>query len=171
MAATSDEQLIELLDLIRHSDTVELKLTVPLTEQRATLLALGLDPLDAQIRLVYFFETPELALQEAGVVVRARRVQRKGDDSVVKLRPVVPQQLPAELRELTDFGVEVDAMPGGYVCSGWFKGVPPQGLGCEHGAQSRSASSSRRSSARSSPSPPRGRRPRRPRRRSARSRC
>ncbi len=124
MAATSDEQLIELLDLIRHSDTVELKLTVPLTEQRATLLALGLDPLDAQIRLVYFFETPELALQEAGVVVRARRVQRKGDDSVVKLRPVVPQQLPAELRESTSFGVEVDAMPGGYVCSGSFKGVP-----------------------------------------------
>jgi hypothetical protein len=55
------------------------------------------------------------------VVVRARRVQAKGDDSVVKLRPVVPDELPPALRSSPDFGVEVDAMPGGYVCSGSFK--------------------------------------------------
>ncbi|MFL5777792.1 MAG: adenylate cyclase, partial [Chloroflexota bacterium] len=35
-----------------------------------------------------------------------------------KLRPVVPQELPASLRSLSGFGVEVDAMPGGFVCSG-----------------------------------------------------
>jgi hypothetical protein len=35
---------------------------------------------------VYFFDTPDLALDAHGVVVRARRVQRRGDDSVVKLR-------------------------------------------------------------------------------------
>ena len=81
-----------------------------------------MDPLDAQIRQVFFFDTPDLALNEQGVVVRARRVQRKGDDSVVKLRPVVPAELPAELRESPDFGVEVDAMPGGFVCSGSMKG-------------------------------------------------
>jgi hypothetical protein len=46
--------------------------------------ALGVDPLDAQIRQVYFFDTPELTLNKSGLVVRARRVQRKGDDSVVK---------------------------------------------------------------------------------------
>jgi len=124
VAATSDEQLVELLDLTSHSDSVELKLTIPLEHQRAAFLALGLDPLDGQIRLVHFFETPDLALQEAGVVVRARRVQGKGDDSVVKLRPVVPQELPAELRESPSFNVEVDAMPGGFVCSGSMKGVP-----------------------------------------------
>jgi hypothetical protein len=56
-------------------------------------------------------------------VVRARRVQRKGDDSVVKLRPVVPGELPDELRASANFGVEVDAMPGGYVCSGSLKGT------------------------------------------------
>jgi hypothetical protein len=54
----------------------------------------------------------------ATVVVRARRTQRKGDDSVVKLRPVVPDKLPRELRKWASFGVEVDAMPGGFVCSG-----------------------------------------------------
>ncbi len=78
-------------------------------------------PLDAQIRQVYFFDTPELTLNKSGVVVRARRVQGKGDDTVVKLRPVVPKELPAELRRSPNFGVEVDAMPGGFVCSGSMK--------------------------------------------------
>jgi hypothetical protein len=77
--------------------------------------------LDAQIRQVFFFDTPDLSLSKAGVVVRARRVQGKGDDSVVKLRPVVPDQLPKKLRKTDGFGVEVDAMPGGYVCSASMK--------------------------------------------------
>ena len=55
------------------------------------LQSLDVDPLDAQIRQVFFFDTPDLALNSAGVVVRARRVQGKGDDTVVKLRPVVPE--------------------------------------------------------------------------------
>src|SRR5690242_7842669 len=124
VAATTDDQLIELLDLTKHSDSVELKLTVPLASQRKAFLALGLDPLDGQFRLIHFFDTPDLKLQEAGVVVRARRVQGKGDDSVVKLRPVVAKDLPDELRESPSFFVEVDAMPGGFVCSGSMKGVP-----------------------------------------------
>ena len=33
--------------------------------------ALGLDPLQAQIRQVFFFDTPDLALDKQGVVVRA----------------------------------------------------------------------------------------------------
>ena len=78
--------------------------------------ALGLDPLDAQLRMVYFFDTPALDLNKAGVVVRARRVQGRGDDSVVKLRPVVPHELPAKVRKSPNMVVEVDAMPGGYVC-------------------------------------------------------
>jgi hypothetical protein len=118
-----DAQLGELLRLIRGADSVELKLTVPESDQRSAVGALGMDPIDAQIRQVFFFDTPDLALNQAGVVVRARRVQRKGDDSVVKLRPVVPGDLPAKLRRSPEFGVEVDAMPGGFVCSGSFKHV------------------------------------------------
>ena len=75
---------------------------------------------------MFFFDTPDLALDSAGVVVRARRVQGKGDDSVVKLRPVVPGDLSDELRALKGFGVEVDAMPGGYVCSASMKGTPDE---------------------------------------------
>ncbi len=111
-----------MLELATQSDSVELKLTIPSSDQRATVGALELDPLQAQIRQVFFFETPDLALNAAGLVVRARRVQGKGGDAVVKLRPVEPEQLPAELRESPKLVVEVDAMPGGYVCSATLKG-------------------------------------------------
>jgi hypothetical protein len=120
----TDDELVRLLAQLEEADSVELKLTVPEVEQRSAVTALGLDPLDAQIRQVFFFDTPDLALDRHGVVVRARRVQKKGDDCVVKLRPVVPSELPARVRRSPAFGVEVDAMPGGFVCSGSMKGVP-----------------------------------------------
>jgi hypothetical protein len=113
-----------MIALMKDSDSVELKLTVPESDHRSALAALELDPLDAQIRQVFFFDTPDLALNKNGVVVRARRVQKKGDDSVVKLRPVIPSELPSRVRKSRDFGVEVDAMPGGFVCSGSMKGTP-----------------------------------------------
>jgi hypothetical protein len=119
--ALSHEQIAEMLDLLKDSDSVELKLTVPEYDQRSAVVALGMDPLEAQIRQVFFFDTPDLALDKQGVVARARRIQGKGDDSVVKLRPVVPSELPEELRALKDFRVEVDALPGGFVCSGTLK--------------------------------------------------
>jgi hypothetical protein len=122
--ALSDAELGEMLALIGESDSVELKLTIPEADQRSVVQALELDPLDAEIRQVFFFDTPDLALERSGLVVRARRVQRKEDDSVVKLRPVVPAKLPEDLRASPSFVVEVDAMPSGYVCSGTMKGRP-----------------------------------------------
>jgi hypothetical protein len=84
--------------------------------------ALEIDLLDAYLRQVYFFDTPNLTLYGNGLVARARRSQDRPDDTVVKLRPVDhPSALPRKLREEKGFGVEVDAMPGGYVCSGSLK--------------------------------------------------
>ena len=120
----SNEDLARLLELLKGADSVELKLTVPEPHQRSTVTALDLDPLEAQIRQVFFFDTPELDLDAHGVVVRARRIQGKGGDSIVKLRPVVPSELPAELRRSGAFHVEVDALPGGFVCSATLKGSP-----------------------------------------------
>jgi hypothetical protein len=119
----SAEALSELLALTKQADTVELKLTVPDTGSgyRSTVSALEIDPLDAQLRQVFFLDTPDLLLNQHGVVVRARRSQGRDDDSVVKLRPVVPDDLPPDLRKLPDFGVEVDALPGGFVCSASYK--------------------------------------------------
>jgi hypothetical protein len=123
LPAASGEKLVEMLSLIKEADSVELKLTVPESHIRSTAMALGLDPLEAQIRMVTFFDTPDLLLDQHGVVVRARRIQGKGDDSVIKLRPVVPHELPDRLRRSGAFRVEVDALPGGFVCSGTLKGL------------------------------------------------
>jgi hypothetical protein len=119
--ALTDAQLTELMSLLRGSDSVELKLTVPARQQRDAIRALGLDALDAQIRQVTFFDTPDLALDRAGVVVRARRIQGRAGDSVIKLRPLDPDQVSKDVRRLSGFGVEVDAIPGGFVCSGRLK--------------------------------------------------
>jgi hypothetical protein len=117
----SDEQLAELLALTADADAVELKLTVPESNHYEAARALGIDPLEAQVRQVYFFDTPDLSLNNHGIVLRGRRVQRKRGDSVVKLRPVVPGALPEKLRQSPDLVVEVDAMPGGFVCSATLK--------------------------------------------------
>jgi hypothetical protein len=121
--AIKDDKLVELLGLLEDADSVELKLSVDAPAQRAVLMSLGLDPLGGQIRLVHFFDTPDLTLEKAGVVVRARRTQGKDDDTVVKLRPVVPGDLAERWRRLPEFVVEVDAMNTGFVCSGSLKGL------------------------------------------------
>ena len=117
------EQVNELMRLVKGVDSIELKLTVPDTDHRSTVQALGIDALDAQIRQVFFFDTPELALNAAGLVTRARRIQGKRGDSTIKLRPVVPDMLSPKLRRNPALVVEVDAMPGGFVCSASFKGL------------------------------------------------
>ncbi len=117
------EELVQLLALVAGSDSVELKLTVPEAEHRSAIATLGLDPLEAQIRQVFFFDTPGLDLNKSGVAVRARRVQGRTGDTVVKLRPVVPDELSEDIRRSPSVKVEVDAMPGGYVCSASMKGL------------------------------------------------
>jgi hypothetical protein len=117
------EQVAEILKLAKGSGSVELKLSVPDDVHRATIRSIGLDPVEAQPRQAYFFDTPDLALYKAGVVVRARRLQGGRADTVVKLRPVDPATIEAEMRRSASFKVEVDVMPGGFVCSASYKGV------------------------------------------------
>jgi hypothetical protein len=119
----SDQDLLKVMDLVRGADSVELKLTIHESARAEAARALGVDPLDSQMRQVFFFDTPDLSLNAAGVVVRARRRQNESGDTVVKLRPVVPDHLPEDLRAMETFNVEVDAMPGGFVCSASFKGA------------------------------------------------
>jgi len=121
--ALSSEDTLQVLKLVKGSNSVELKLTVPLMGHRATIRGVGLDPVEAQPRQAFFFDTPDLALNRAGVVVRARRIQGGDADTVIKLRPVDPSTLDPELRRSAAFKVEVDVMPGGFVCSASFKGV------------------------------------------------
>lgn len=117
------EQFITMFKLIKGANSVELKLSVPLTGHRATIKSIGLDPVEAQPRQAFFFDTPDLALNKAGVVVRARRIQGGEADTVIKLRPVDPSTINPDLRRSAAFKVEVDVMPGGFVCSASYKGV------------------------------------------------
>jgi len=119
------EELLRMMQLVGQSDSIELKLTLPSSSYRSAARALEIDPLQAQIRQVFFFDTPDLALNRAGVVTRARRIQGRESDSTVKLRPVVPSEIPERFRTSPQFAVEVDVMPGGYVCSGSMKRTLP----------------------------------------------
>ena len=118
----SDDQLTELMSLMQGANSVELKVSVPANAHRSTVQGLPLDPVEAQPRQIFFFDTPDLDLNKVGLVVRARRVQGGKGDTVVKLRPVVPSDLPKDLRSNPMVKVEVDVLPGGFVCSASFKG-------------------------------------------------
>ena len=118
----TDSQLRELMRLVKGANSVELKLTVPATAHRATIQGLPMDPVEAQPRQIYFFDTPDLKLFNAGVVVRARRRAGGAGDTVVKLRPVDPEDIPQDLKNDAAFNIEVDALPGGFVCSASYKG-------------------------------------------------
>ena len=122
MQTLNDKQVEELFGLMKHSDSVELKLTVADSAIRSTADALGMDPLQAEIRQVVFFDTPALTLSKAGVVVRARRIQGGEGDTVIKLRPVKPETLSPDVRKSASVKVEVDTMPKGFVCSASMKG-------------------------------------------------
>jgi hypothetical protein len=117
------DELVRMTQLVQQSDSIELKLTVPAGAYRHAARAMAIDPLLAQIRQVYFFDTPDLRLDQAGVVVRARRIQGRDGDSTVKLRPIEPAEVSDSVRASRQFSIEVDAMPGGYVCSGSMKHV------------------------------------------------
>jgi hypothetical protein len=118
--ALSDEELRRLLSLLKGANSVELKLTVPKGDYRSAVAALGMDPLQAQIRQVFFFDT-RADLQRRRVVVRAR-ASRARERLSRKATAGRPHQLPDSLRKSPNLVVEVDAMPGGsYVCSAALK--------------------------------------------------
>jgi hypothetical protein len=121
-ARLSDTQLGELMRLLKGADTTELKVSIPSENHVETIRGLPIDPVEAQPRQVFFFDTPELTLSKAGVVVRARRIQGGRGDTVIKLRPIQPEDLPPDVRKSGSLGVEVDVIPGGFVCSASMKG-------------------------------------------------
>ena len=118
----SRDQISEVMKILKDVGSVEIKLVAPVHTHRATIAKLGVDPIETEIRQVYFFDTPNLDLNKAGVVVRARRIQGGAGDTVIKLRPVDPAEIDRELRRSASFKTEIDVVPGGFVCSGSFKG-------------------------------------------------
>ncbi|MDN5916998.1 MAG: hypothetical protein L0I76_18155 [Pseudonocardia sp.] len=94
---------------VRH---VELKFLVPEASHDAVLHAPSIHRRDVRVRQVWFFDTPDLALRDSGLILRARRNRRGDDDAVVKLRRARPVPLPGRVRRSPNLRVELDALPG-----------------------------------------------------------
>lgn len=108
-AATRDQVARKLAG----ADAVEIKATVPEHQIDAALHRYGLTVDNDEERYIYFFDTPELTLFQAGIIARARRIVGEQHDSTVKLRPVVPSEIPARWRALPGFKLEADASESG----------------------------------------------------------
>lgn len=113
--------------LVDAADSVELKICLIDGQVGPAVAALGIDLRKARPQQVFYLDTPDLTLHQAGLIVRARQFHDRKDDSVIKLRPVTPDRLGADLRHLTGFKVEIDVTPGGFVCSASLKRRPHEG--------------------------------------------
>ncbi len=96
---------------------IEIKITARAKDEDVVRAALDAADVEAEQREIYFFDTPKLDLFEAGVVLRARLVRGGADDSTVKLRPVVPEQLSSAWKKTDGFEVELDAVGADAICS------------------------------------------------------
>src|SRR4051812_16637148 len=61
-----DNQIANVVALLKDADSVELKLTVPESDHQSSISALGIDVLDAELRQVVFFDTRDLKLNRHG---------------------------------------------------------------------------------------------------------
>jgi hypothetical protein len=86
---------------------IEIKMTAHVLDEAKVLALLAERGEEPQERTVYFFDTPELTLFEAGLVLRARKIDGDDDDSTVKLRPVEPSGL-GDWMTVDGFEVEMD---------------------------------------------------------------
>jgi hypothetical protein len=97
--------------------TVEMKITARARDEGEVLEALEQAHIEPEAREVYFFDTADLTLFEAGIVLRARRVHDGADDSTVKLRPVDSKSIGERWKADPKLEFEVDAVGDNYVSS------------------------------------------------------
>jgi hypothetical protein len=98
-------------------DAVEIKVTVRPDQELRAERAMELDEDSADVRVIYFYDTPRLDLFRAGVALRARLVKGDDDDSTVKFRPVEAKAIAPEWKKLDGFKLEADCVGPRVVCS------------------------------------------------------
>lgn len=106
--------------LVSGVNAIEIKATIPETQVDSTLARFGLTIANDQERYIYFYDTPDLDLNKAGIITRARRVVGDDHDSTVKFRPVIPEHVAAKWRTFPLFKIEADASEKGVVKSASF---------------------------------------------------
>lgn len=91
-------------------DAVEIKVTIRPDQELRAERAMKVDEDTADIRLIYFFDTPNLDLFEAGVALRARLVKGDDDNSTVKFRSTDKAEISPEWQRLEGFKLEADCV-------------------------------------------------------------
>ncbi|MBF6025434.1 hypothetical protein [Lysobacter niastensis] len=102
---------------LAEMDAVEVKVTIRPDQELRAARAMEVDEDTAEVRVIYFYDTPRLDLFKAGVALRARLVKGDDDDSTVKFRPVKADAIAEEWRRTEGFKLEADCVGNRVVCS------------------------------------------------------
>jgi hypothetical protein len=113
----SDPALTREIQIDPAIGAIEIKITARARDEAEVREALESFDAAAERREIYFFDTPELALFESGLVLRARLIRGGADDSTVKLRPVDARTIAEHWRETPGFEIELDAVGDDAICS------------------------------------------------------
>src|SRR5215813_532348 len=98
-------------------DAVEIKVTIRPDQELRAERAMEVNEDTAEVRVIYFYDTPALDLFNAGVALRARLVKGDADDSTVKFRPAEASRISKDWRALKGFKLEADCVGDRVVCS------------------------------------------------------
>lgn len=102
---------------IAAMDAVEIKITIRPDQELRAERSMEVSEDTADVRLVYFYDTPDLDLFKAGVVLRARLLKGDDDDSTVKFRAVEAASIPENWQRSKGFKLEADWVGDHLVCS------------------------------------------------------
>ncbi|RJF93265.1 hypothetical protein [Sphingomonas cavernae] len=91
-------------------DAVEIKVTIRPDQELRAERAMQVDEDTADIRLIYFYETPNLDLFNAGIALRARLVKGDADDSTVKFRSAEMTSISPDWQRKEGFKLEADCV-------------------------------------------------------------
>lgn len=105
---------------IAAMDACEIKVTIRPDQELRAERAMAVNEDTADIRVIYFYDTPGLDLFKAGVALRARLVKGANDDSTVKFRPVEVAKVPEDWKTVNGFKLEADCVGERVVCSASF---------------------------------------------------
>lgn len=88
----------------------EVKISLPESDVAQLLAAFGLRMQDAIARDIYFFDTPNFILSDAGLVLRARKTTNRPDDTTVKLRPMKRSDVAPKWQSVPGLKNEIDVV-------------------------------------------------------------
>ena len=104
-------------DPLAAMHAVEIKVTIRPDQELRAERAMEVNEDTAEVRVIYFYDTPKLDLFKAGIALRAKLVKGDADDSTVKFRPVQAKGVSSHWSRQKGFKLEADCVGERVVCS------------------------------------------------------